>query len=99
MATSKLDKLNEKRAQLNAQIQAIKQKENQQKRKEDTKRKILIGGVVIKMLNSGEMPEDRLRQILDTHLVKDSDRALFDLQPRPKTKDKLKDLERELIGA
>jgi len=99
MATSKLDKLNEKRAQLNAQIQAIKQKENQQKRKEDTKRKILIGGVVIKMLNSGEMPKDRLQQILDTHLVKDSDRALFDLQPRPKTKDKLKDLERELIGA
>jgi len=99
MATSKLDKLNEKRAQLNAQIQAIKQKENQQKRKEDTKRKILIGGVVIKMLNSGEMPKDRLQQILDTHLVKDSDRALFDLPPRPKTKDKLKDLERELIGA
>jgi len=99
MAISKLDKLNEKRAQLNAQIQALKQKENQKKRKEDTKRKILIGGVVIKMLNSGEMPKDRLQQILDTHLVKDSDRALFDLQPKPKAKSKAQTLKEELIGA
>ena len=45
MTTSKLDQLTKKREELNAQIQALKTKENQKKRKEDTKRKILIGGV------------------------------------------------------
>ena len=68
-------------------------------RKEDTKRKILIGGVVLKMLKIGEMPQDRLTQILDKHLDKDADRALFDLPERPKTKDKKQVSQQEMIGA
>jgi large subunit ribosomal protein L7/L12 len=62
MATTKLDQLTRKREELNAQIQALKAKENQKRRKEDTKRKILIGGVVMKMLKSGEMRLDRVRE-------------------------------------
>lgn len=87
MATTKLDKLTLKRQQLNAQIQALKAKESKQKRKEDTKRKVLVGSVVLKMLETGEMPEERLNQILDKHLIRDADRALFGL--------KLKELEQE----
>ena len=88
MATTKLEKLTLKREQLNAQIQALKAKENQNKRKEDTKRKILIGGVVLKMICTGEMPQDRPTQILDKHLTKDDDRALFDLPEKTKTEEK-----------
>ena len=77
MTTSKLDQLTKKREQLNAQIQALKVKENKKKRKENTRRKILIGGVVLKMLKEGEMPQECLNQILDKHLDKEADRALF----------------------
>ena len=79
MTTSKLDQLTKRREELNAQIQILKAKENQKKRKEDTKRKILIGGVVMKMLKTGEMPQERLSQLLDKHLEKKADRKLFDL--------------------
>lgn len=91
--------MNIKREQLNAQIQAIKSKEASQKRKDDTRRKVLIGGVVIKMLKTGEMPQERLTHILDKHLEKDADRALFELQERVKSDQKRETLEQELIGA
>jgi len=82
MTTSKLDQLTKKREELNTQIQALKAKENQKKRKEDTKRKILIGSVVMKMLKTGEMPQERLNQLLDKHLEKKADRELFQLKNR-----------------
>jgi len=79
MKSTKLDQLTEKRNQINAQIQALKSREQAQKRKDDTRRKILIGGVVLKMVKSGEMPETRLAEILDKHLTKPTERKLFDL--------------------
>ena len=96
---TKLEKLNLKREQLNAQIQAIKSKEASQKRKEDTRRKVLIGGVVMKMLKTGEMHQERLTQILDKHLEKDADRALFDLPKRAKHEETKQVHQQELIGA
>ena len=99
MAISQLDKLTQKREQLNAQIQAIKTKEAVQKRKEDTKRKILIGGVVLKMLKTGDMPQERLTQILDKHLDKAADRALFDIPEIAKKEEKEQVYQQELIGA
>ena len=99
MATSKLDKLTQKRQQLNAQIQALKSKEGQQKIKEDTKRKVLIGGVVMKMLKTGEMPQERLEHLLDKHLERSSDRALFRLSEKRKTEEKVQNLEQKAVGA
>ena len=77
MTTSKLDQLTKRREELNAQIQAFKAKENQKKRKDETRKKILIGGVVMKMLKTGEMPQERLNQLLDKHLERTMDRELF----------------------
>ena len=99
MATTKLEKLTLKREQLNAQIQAIKSKEASQKRKEDTRRKVLIGGVVMKLLRTGEMPQDRITKMLDKHLEKDADRVLFDLPEKPKTEEKIQVHQQEMIGA
>lgn len=82
MKKDKLDALTKKRDQINAQIQAIKAREQAQHRKDDTRRKVLVGGVVLKMLKIGEMPQERLNQILDKHLEKEADRALFNLPPR-----------------
>ena len=96
---TKLEKLNLKREQLNAQIQAIKLKEASQKRKEDTRRKVLIGGVVMKLLRTGEMPQDRITKMLDKHLEKDADRVLFDLPEKTKTEEKRQVHQQEMIGA
>lgn len=82
MKTKKIDGLTKRRDQLNAQIQALRAREQVQKRKDDTRRKVLIGGVVLKMLKTGEMPQERLTAILDQHLEREQDRALFELPPK-----------------
>jgi len=99
MNTSKLDTLTQKRDEINEQIKKIKTQESIKRRKEDTKRKILIGGVVIKMLKTGEMPQDRLTHLLDKHLEKQTDRDLFELPERNQSEQEEKILKRELIGA
>lgn len=80
----RLKALEAKRDQLNARIQALRAREQAQHRKNDTRRKILIGGMVLKMAKNGEMPETRLRQLLDKYLDADRDRALFGLDPKSK---------------
>lgn len=99
MTSSKLDKLTVKRQQLNAQIQALKAQESKQKRKEETKKKVLVGSVVLKMLETGEMPQERLAQILDKHLTRDADRALFELPQRNTQAVKEDTMELETAGA
>ena len=46
----RLDDLLKKREQLNAQIHQEKNKQSQQKRKEDTRRKILMGALMMEMM-------------------------------------------------
>ncbi len=82
MKQNKLEALTAKREQINAQIQALRAKQQSQQRKQETRRKILIGGVVLKMLKTGEMPKERLTALLDKHLASARDRALFDLPPK-----------------
>lgn len=75
----KLDELLEKEAQIKAQIQLIKQRENEEDRKKDARRKILIGGAVIAKVKRGEWPQQQLNDLLDSELKADRDRDLFDL--------------------
>lgn len=51
-------------------------------RAEDTRRKILIGALVQQMVEQGQMTQADLTVRLDAFLVRDGDRALFDLPPR-----------------
>ena len=76
---NRLESLTAKRDQLNAQIQAIRAREQAHKRKDDTRRKVLIGSVFLKMIKTGEMQQEQLDRILDKHLDKERDRALFGL--------------------
>ena len=75
----KLSELLKKREQLNAQIQKERNKLSLQQRKEDTRRKILLGTLMMKMMKEGELDEKRIRKKLDGFLTKDLDRKLFDL--------------------
>jgi len=57
----KLADLMKKEAELKAQIQAIKARESEEERKRDTRRKILIGGVVLSKVKRGEWSQEKLQ--------------------------------------
>ena len=57
--------------------------EVQRERKAETRRKFVVGGVVLAKVREGEMEQDRLRGWLDQTLTRPEDRALFDLPPKP----------------
>jgi hypothetical protein len=48
-------------------------------RKEDTRRKILVGAVVLAKVDQGVVPDSELRAWLDGALTRSDDRALFNL--------------------
>ena len=73
----KLDDLLKKREQLNAQIHQEKNKQSQQQRKEDTRRKILLGTLMIDMMKKGELDEKKIIKRLDGFLTKEMERKLF----------------------
>ena len=51
-------------------------------RKVDTRRKVLVGAVVLARAEQGHLPEAELRAWLDEALTRDDDRALFELPAR-----------------
>lgn len=73
--------LEEKLRQLKAREQAAEARrrslESRRKRKDDTRRKILVGAIVLAKVEQGELPEAQLRAWLDSALTRNDDRALF----------------------
>lgn len=51
-------------------------------RRQDTRRKVLVGAVILARVERGEWPRDKLLALLDSHLTRTDDRALFSL-PSP----------------
>ena len=76
---SKLEQLLRKQEELKAQIRKEKNKLDQQERKNDTRRKILLGALMIDMMKKGELDEKKIMKRLDNFLTKETDRKLFDL--------------------
>ncbi|ACK74180.1 Ribosomal protein L7/L12 (plasmid) [Gloeothece citriformis PCC 7424] len=74
----RLEQLLKKKEQLNAQIQKIKTRESAEKKKEDTRRKILLGALVMEMMDRKELDRDKIMKRLEGFLVRDIDRRLFD---------------------
>jgi hypothetical protein len=87
MAKAKLDQqietLQEKLKQLKTRQQAIENRKKaiaaQRERKADTRRKILIGAIVMAKVEQRVMDEKLLRRWLDEALTRSDDRALFGL--------------------
>jgi len=79
----KIAQLEEKLRQLKVLEQAAEARrrslESRRKRKDDTRRKILVGAIVLAKVEQGEFPADRLRAWLEAALVRDDDRRLFGL--------------------
>ena len=85
---SSLEKLKSQQAKLAARIQAAEARVKVSERKQDTRRKILIGAYYLDEArkNHGGNGHDglvALKAKLDGYLKRDSDRKLFDLSPLP----------------
>lgn len=75
----KLRKLEERQSQLKAKIQKIKAREATEERKLDTRKKVVLGAVLLEMVKSGEWSEEKLHGLLDRKLTRTRDRELFGL--------------------
>lgn len=79
----RISTLEQRLKQLKSQQQQVEQRrrtvESRQARKEDTRRKILIGALVLARIQQGRLSEGELRGWLDQALTRSDDRALFGL--------------------
>ena len=79
----KIAQLEEKLRQLKAREQAVEARrrslESRRSRKADTRRKILVGAIVLARVERGEIAEAELRSWLDAALSREDDRGLFGL--------------------
>jgi len=85
MATKleRLALLEQKQAQIKAQIQALKARDTAQERKNETRRKVLLGGVVLNLVKDGKLQQAQVTGWLDGTLTAERDRALFGLAGLP----------------
>ena len=83
----RISTLEQRLKQLKAQQQRSEQRrrsfESRQARKDDTRRKILIGALVMARVQQGRFSEGELRSWLDEALTRADDRALFQLPELP----------------
>ena len=77
---SDLDSLKKKRDIINARIRLMQNKEQSKERKDNTRRKILIGSYYLDQANKNNSFNDIVK-LMDSYLTRDSDRMLFDLLP------------------
>ena len=82
MSSNRQDRIKElevKKKQIQARIQKLKAAESAKKLKEDTRRKILLGAMVMKLIDKGYWSQDEIYQQLDKFLDKELDCQLFGL--------------------
>lgn len=83
MSQTKINKLREKKAQIDARIKLIESRQRSQTRKNDTRRKIIAGALALH--HAEKNPEDlfsiKLFRLLNEYVTKPFERSLFDLPP------------------
>ena len=79
----KIEQQEQKLKQLKAQKQAVEAREKkrvaEQQRKDDTRRKILLGSYLIKKMQANEANKEKILAELNEYLTEDRDRKLFNL--------------------
>ena len=75
---TKLKQLKAQKQQIEARQRAAAAKITRQ---QDTRRKVLVGAVILAKVERGEWPKDKLLAMLDSTLIRADDRALFELSP------------------
>ena len=74
-------------SQIDAQLKDISAREKSAERKRDTRRKIIMGGFAGFHMekNPRSAFAKKLAALIDEYVIGDKERALFDLEPLPKT--------------
>ncbi len=75
----RIAELEQKKAQLDARIQREKARIRQNERKEDTRRKIVAGAIVLEHAQKDARFREVLNNLLDNFATRPEDRKLFDL--------------------
>lgn len=89
-----MPKLDERISALEGRLKQLKARQQQREtrrrafesrrtRKDDTRRKILVGAIVLERVERGELAREQLHAWLETALTRAEDRALFELPARP----------------
>lgn len=73
--------LQKEKQQLENQLSLLQNREAVARRKQETRRRILIGAERLDRVRRGELTEDGLRAEMDAYLIRPSDRAVFGLPP------------------
>ena len=77
--------LGARKAKLNARTQRVRSRLAGRERKIDTRRKILVGAMMLKLSDQHPETKDFMLKHLDDFLEHPRDRALFELADRPNT--------------
>ena len=78
----KIEALKAEQKRISAQMARLRASQRTDERKRDTRRKILVGAVVMNQAETNDSARTRLWTLLDKALEKDRDRELFGLKPR-----------------
>jgi hypothetical protein len=76
---AKLKALKVRQQRIDARARALSQS---RARKDDTRRKILIGATMLARVDTHQLDHAELTAWLDAHLTRPDDRALFELPPK-----------------
>ncbi|MCD9468979.1 hypothetical protein GLP37_22155 [Photobacterium phosphoreum] len=84
---TKLEKLTKQIEALQAKANAEKNREREKSRKEETRKKILIGAMVLDGMSKNQDYQSKMLKNLDKYLTAERDRKLFNLTPTNKNDD------------
>lgn len=92
MTLSTLDKLKEQRRLIDSRIQAAEARQKVSERKQDTRRKILLGSYYLEEAKKKNQWET-VKDLMNGYLTRNSDRSLFDLPNRTESTENPKNSE------
>ncbi|MCD9489161.1 hypothetical protein [Photobacterium iliopiscarium] len=84
---TKLEKITKQIEALQAKANAEKNREREKSRKEETRKKILIGAMVLDGMSKNQDYQSKMLKNLDKYLTAERDRKLFNLTPINKNND------------
>ncbi len=79
---ARLAALKKRKQQLENQLMLLQNRDAVARRKQETRRRILIGAERLAKLQKGELTEEELRAEMDAYLVRPSDRTVFGLDAK-----------------
>lgn len=82
MSSDRLTRLREKKAQIDAQLKQLEAREREQERRNDTRRKIIVGALALEHAEKDEAFGAELYRLIARYVDRPQDRALFGLAPK-----------------